>query len=185
MAGRARTNAIIDKLHSLTRAYFEEEEGHFTPLDYIAARVEDCTPLITIANELSAELNDVVTPQRITAILIAGNGQDAVDARLAQARARASHVYAEESIAIVDAPADTTSEVSRAQSRARSRQWAASRWNRKDYGDDKGVSVNVTVGSLHLDALRAVPARATATIVSPATPQLPASTADAQVIDGE
>ena len=46
------------------------------------------------------------------------------------------------------------------------RQWMAERYNPSKYGQSKGVSVSVTVGSLHLDALRHI-----STLVTPAPQQ--------------
>ena len=88
---------------------------------------------------------------------------------------------AEEALSIVDAPADTNVEVSRASSRAKSRMWMAEKWNRQDYGQDKGVTLNISTGSLHLDALRAFPAKVTGSaqeLPNTATvlPALPSST---------
>jgi hypothetical protein len=127
MAGRARTRAIIEELEKRTRQYFDTEDGPKTPLDYVCARVEDRTTVKAIAKELSDTLHDDVTYDRVMAILRTQNGADAADAAIDLARARASHSLAEESLEIVDAYADTTVDVSRAASRARSRQWLAQR----------------------------------------------------------
>jgi hypothetical protein len=186
MAGRARTKALTEALQRRAIETLSEDETHApSMLDYVCDCVESGQTLKELALDLTTELEQEVTYARLMAVLRAEHGDDAAETRLEASRKRASHWMAEDAVSLVDAPADTNVDVSRAASRARTRQWLAERWNRQGYGQQSGVSVNVTVGSLHLDALRAVPARATATIVSPATPQLPASTADAQVIDTE
>ncbi len=50
----------------------------------------------------------------------------------------------------------TSSEVSLTIARARYRQWRASRYNRELYGEPRpGLDVSISIGQLHLDALRA------------------------------
>lgn len=49
----------------------------------------------------------------------------------------------------------TSAEVQLATSRARYRQWQAETRNRTRYGNETGTVINVNLGSLHLDALRA------------------------------
>lgn len=65
----------------------------------------------------------------------------------------------EDGMEILDSPldfGDHSGEPALRKARAAYRQWLASKRNRKDYGDDKqpGVNVHLSVGELHLDALR-------------------------------
>jgi hypothetical protein len=170
MAGRARTKALIEELEKRCR----EDASEDTPmssLDYACEWISSGQTLKALAKDLTDTLHDEVTYGRLMAVLRVQHGEQVVEASLDLARTRASHCLAEESLELVDAYADTTLDVNRAQSRAKSRQWLAQAWNSAKYGQQKGVSVNVTVGSLHLDALRAVPARV-ATIVT-GTPEQP------------
>ena len=79
-------------------------------------------------------------------------------AALAEARKLSADALVEDGGKLLDRLAGThatSSEVSLAISRA-NRQWRASRFNRELYGEPRaGVEVNVSIGTLHLDALRA------------------------------
>lgn len=174
MAGRARAKALADELQARVRRSFDDDEA--TTLDYVAEWVESGNTLKELCAHISTTLGHEVTYARLMATLREQHGAEAADSRLRASRARASHSMAEHALELVDAKADTNVEVSRAASRARTRQWLAERWNQAEYGQAKGVSVTVTVGSLHLDALRALPARATA-IVTGTTQQALASPA--------
>lgn len=79
---------------------------------------------------------------------------------LQEARERSADAHAEDGLEILDGleaeMAVTSAEVQRANSRANYRKWLAGVRNREAYGEPKaGVDVNVNIGSLHLDALRA------------------------------
>lgn len=154
MAGRARTNAILDSLEKRRRDHFEDDSDS-TTLDYLCEWIANGHTLKALAQELTDELHFEVWAESLHRIIRRQFGDDRADKALTEARARASHGFAEEALELVDRADDTSSAaVSKASSQARSRQWLASKWNRKDYGDDKGVSVNVSISSLHLDALR-------------------------------
>jgi hypothetical protein len=179
MAGRARTKALAELLDTRAAEYFEIDyingDDPRSSLDYVCEWVESGNTLKELAASLSTELEHEVTYARLMAVLREQHGAQACDAALESSRRRASHSLAETAMELVDAPADSNVDVSRAASRARTRQWMAERYNPQQYGQSKGVSVTVTVGSLHLDALRAVPARATAIVTgSPEQHALPA-----------
>jgi hypothetical protein len=189
MAGRARAKALADELARRTADYFElsdaiaGEETTHTTLDYVADWVESGNTLKELAASLTTTLEHEVTYARLMATLREEHGAGTVEERLDASRARASHSLAEHALELVDAKADTNVEVSRAASRARTRQWMAERYNPSKYGQSKGVSVSVSVGSLHLDALRHL-----STIVTPASQHAlpsPAHNSDelAQVIE--
>jgi hypothetical protein len=156
-----------------------------TALDYVAAWISDGGTLKQLAFAIGQSLGYEVGRERISAYLRDTFGAAAVSDALASARTRASYSLVEDAIGLVDEEADDSISVQRAASRARARQWTAERYNQAAFGSQKGVSVSVTVGSLHLDALRSLPARVTATVVAAEHAALPASTADAQVIDSE
>lgn len=179
MAGRARSKALRECLDSRAADYFDADDTPHTSLDYVCDWVESGKTLKELAADLTTELEHDVPYARLIATLREQYGETTVEERLEASRVRASHPMAEEALSLVDAPADSNVDVSRAASRARTRQWLAEKWNRKAYGQDKGVSVSVSIGSLHLDALRSMPARpaAMAEIVTGSTQHaLPAST---------
>lgn len=173
MAGRARAKALLDALEARTRQSFEVEEAisddPHTTLDYVADWIESGNTLKELAGTLTTELGHEVTYARIMATLREQHGAELTDRTLETSRTRASHSLAETALELVDAPADSNVDVSRAASRARTRQWMAERYNPSKYGQAKGVSVSVTVGSLHLDALKQVNAMMTVGVTG--TPQ--------------
>lgn len=73
---------------------------------------------------------------------------------LSRARARAAHVLAEEALVISDEVDSDATEIARARLRVDTRKWLAGKWNAAQYGDQKGVQVNVNVGDMHLTAVR-------------------------------
>jgi hypothetical protein len=86
-------------------------------------------------------------------------GGEARKKALKVARAISAHSIAEDAGEILDELADsltpvTSADVSLASSRAKYRQWMAGMRNRDEYGDQSGVQINVSVGDMHLDALR-------------------------------
>lgn len=86
-------------------------------------------------------------------------GGDERKRRLTEARKLSAHCVAEDAGEILDNLATSTTpissaDVSLATSRARYRQWLAGMRNREEYGDKAGVEVNITVGEMHIDALR-------------------------------
>lgn len=172
MAGRARTKALTELLATRSRLAFDVPEDQPAPsaLTYVVSRIESGQTAKALCADLTNSLPFECDYGMLMRFLRAEHGgtndeaESAIDSALRSARARASHCLAEESIEIVDEPAETMMDVSRAASRSRARQWAAQAWNKEDYGQQKGVSVTVTVGSLHLAALQAPPARATAIV---------------------
>ncbi len=155
MAGRVRINALGAELERRTRDAFElnHAEPCLPYLDYVAAWIEDGRTV----KELAKDITDSAIGFEVTYAFLMRYLRERwteTDQRLEEARVRASHSIAETSIELVDAPAYTTVEVSRAASRARARQWIAERYNPKAFGSQKGASVTVSIGSLHLAALQ-------------------------------
>src|ERR1019366_4513032 len=185
MAGHSRRNAIEAELERRTRDTFgEDDDAEVIPsiLDYVCQWLEGAQTLSKLATEGQARTHFEVSPALLQRALRARFGEDETDSAIAAARLRASHQYAEDSVTLVDAPADTNFEVSRAASRARSRQWLAEKYNPRAFGSQKDVSVSISIGSLHLAALQAPH------VVTASTHLLPMlsseiTTDDAQVIE--
>jgi transposase-like protein len=75
-----------------------------------------------------------------------------------QAKRDSADALVEEAGEILDnAPTDSAPQVTKAVKRADHKRWLAGKRDREQYGDDKGaqVNVNLDLGALHLDALRA------------------------------
>lgn len=72
----------------------------------------------------------------------------------ARAREVAADQLAVDALEIADAE---TGDVARDRLRVDVRKWLASKWNRQQYGDDKGgVAVQLNLGDLHLQAVKTV-----------------------------
>jgi hypothetical protein len=156
MAGQPRTRALAVELERRTRDSFEPVEGEppMRSLDYVCLWIENGQTMKELAAELTRSLKFEVTYGQLRRFLDKTWGETECESKLSISRARASHSMAESALAIVDEPQDTNVGVSRASSRAKSRQWLAERYNRAAYGNDKSASVHISIGSLHLDALR-------------------------------
>lgn len=103
-------------------------------------------------------------------------------ARYARARVHSAALYADKAITVVeDAPKDKV-EMMRARLLQDGYKWRASVADPKGYGAQptNKVEVNVSLGSLHLDALRKV--TASAKVLEPSQPKsLPSTTVEAEV----
>jgi hypothetical protein len=73
-----------------------------------------------------------------------------------EARKVGAHAMVEEAQAIADGASNE--DVALARERVKVRLWQAERANREDFGQQKDTNVNITVGDLHLEALRSMPA---------------------------
>ena len=71
---------------------------------------------------------------------------------VSRARARAANQLAAEVLEIADAATPETVNVARLQMDGR--KWVAAKWNPAAYGEQKGPSVVINVGDLHLRALK-------------------------------
>lgn len=70
-----------------------------------------------------------------------------------RARTRAADYLAHQALTIAD---DDTNDVARDRLRVDTRKWLASKWNQAQYGDSKGVQVNINLADLHLQAVKTV-----------------------------
>lgn len=85
---------------------------------------------------------------------------------LTRARARAADKLASEALTIADEQYQrvvdpetgeerlAAKDVARDRLRIDTRKWLASKWNQQQYGDQKGVQVQINLGSLHLRAVK-------------------------------
>lgn len=158
---------MLEALDSRAAEYFEGDPTQ-TALDYVCCWIEGGQTINDLADELSKSLGYTIHREWIGIGLRKQFGEDEATARLANARAHASHTLAEAAIGLSDAPAETSVDVARNGLRARSRQWTAERWNRAQYGNQQQTNVSISLHSLHLTALQAVNREVTG------SPQLPA-----------
>jgi hypothetical protein len=185
MAGHSRREAIYSELAKRTRDTFgEDDEAEVQPtaLDYVCQWLENGQTLKALAAEVTSKLHVEVSPALLQRALGARYSQDITERAIDAARSRASHQYAEDALSIVDQPADTQVEVSRAASRARARQWLAEKYNPRAYGSSKDVTVAINIGTLHLAALQAGKPASAMLLSSPASSS-DVVVEDAQVVE--
>ena len=113
-------------------------------------------------------------------IIYASAEEGEAERRLTVARTRGAHAYLESADEIADDPTMDKDDVPRAKLRVDTKMRIAQAWNPQEFGQHKGVQVNVSIGNLHLDALRQT--RATAVVSTPAQAQLPAQVVEAEEV---
>lgn len=162
MTGRPRTHALMEELD--TRARDTECDG---PVDYAMAWLEEGGTLSSLALDIAATTG--LPPMRATLDRILRKHDSEYEQKVTRARSIGALAMAENTLSIADTADEHNHQVSRL--RIQSRQWVAERFNKDQLGGNKGVSVSVTVGSLHLQALQAVSTIVTPTIDTQPTAQ--------------
>jgi hypothetical protein len=143
------------------------DEG-VTPLEYIINWIESGRTFVQLASGLSKESDLDITAQQVRryADKLAETGNEGAGEAIARARLIGAHSLVEGAIEIADNAGATREEIAKAKLQVDTRLWTAERWNQRDLGQQKGVTVAISLPGLHLDAMRA---RATAVAsVSPA-----------------
>lgn len=133
MPGRPKMRADIALLNEMGKAKVEE-------------MLETAMPLETICKELKVSKRALY--EWLDAPEQAG--------LFSRARARAADHLAVETLAIADEVPAEAAEIQRARLRTDTRKWLASKWNQAQYGDSKGVQVNINLADLHLQAVKTV-----------------------------
>lgn len=162
-----KTRAVMRELDRRVGATFglpEDGEPDPTHLDYVCLWVESGKTLLELTRQLEAATGETLHVAMLGNYL-RRHWSDATE-RLDEARTRGADILAERSFEVTEGRADTTADVGRMRAQSAAMQWLAGGWNRKRYGQGSraDVAVQVNVGSLHLDALRARSIPATATI---------------------
>jgi hypothetical protein len=174
MAGRSRFRALDVEMWRRTREALECVKGQPepTPLEFAVEWLERPATLKALAMDVSVVLGFEVTYGRMMSYLAELAGGDAErDSKLDAARVRASHSYAEEAVDLLDAASTLPGDVAKAAAQAKSRQWMAERYNPARFGVQRGTNVHISIGNLHLDALKAFrpPALVSGDTINPAT----------------
>ncbi len=151
MAGRARLQKVRKAL--LNEAARELGEDA-TALDYVVYRVENGTTLTDLASEVTALFDMKVLPSFVREAAAYGHDPATVTERLTSARARGASAIVDEAKQLIDSVPKDRDAIAKVKEQANIRTFIASRWNRQEWGEQKGPSVNVSIGSLHIDALR-------------------------------
>jgi len=172
MAGRPKQRRIISLLERLASEELDDEPS---ALAYACAWLSDGKTVQALADHLTNLAGEPVHRGWLTPVLLklAPNAEQQMN----EARRRSSHALVEDAQAIVDtAAAEPTREgIAAAKVQADIRTWRAARYDRDTFGDKATHSVELSLGDLHLDALRQRAARqqelqATATLALPNVP---------------
>jgi len=138
-------------------------------LDYVCGQIEEGVTHNAIAKAITTYALgiDGITRYSLRRYLDVKYGAEEVDRRFMEAARKAAPMLVEDAQDIVDNadPSPETGELPKAREQAKIRLWRAERSDRDRFGSSpKGnVNINVTLGSLHLDALRNRASIATAT----------------------
>lgn len=76
--------------------------------------------------------------------------------RLQQARIHMAYAIADQILDISDNVEETHEAIAKARLRTESRKWLAGRYAPEIFGEQKTASINLTIGDLHLQALKAI-----------------------------
>jgi hypothetical protein len=179
MAGRPLRRALIAAIEKRARAHFEDEDlpqdQRASHLDYIISWVQDGNTVLQLANEIKESTGLPISSQQLGRY-IRDFPQGAE--RVQEARQQGAHSMVDQAIDIVDSAAPERDAVRKAQAQASVRTWVAERWNRKDLGAPKGPAVQISINTMHLDALRRR-ANAQAVIAAPTQAALTAGEEEA------
>ncbi len=161
MAGSPLKRAMLAQLTRLAA----EIGPDALPEDAVLVRVASGETLKSIAATLS-QWAGVRIPSSVIGDYM--NAAPERKAKLAKARRDSAPALVEDAIAILDDADLDRDAIARAKAQADIRTWLASRYDRATFGNDNTaqVSVNVSLGGLHLDALR----RRTVPLLRPDTP---------------
>lgn len=157
MAGQPRRRALIGEIEKRTRATFEDDadKGH---LDYLLDWLESGKTFLALTHSVNKSLKYTGENQISHGTVSRYFNTLAPDAgdRIKTARAGGAFAMADSTADIADEDVSSTEQAARARNRIGSRQWLAEKFNREALGQPKqgAVNVSVSVGGLHLDALR-------------------------------
>jgi hypothetical protein len=154
MAGQPRKRAVIAELER--RAAQDDS----TVLEYAEAWVAGGGTLFSLAKSVQKSLWPEEAqpglvhrpPPRATVERYLFGLEEGAEQRLLRARSSSGSAMAEESVELADADYDKDG-APRVKNQIQARQWLAQRFN-KELAEQKGPSVAISIGSLHLAALR-------------------------------
>jgi len=152
LAGFPKRWAIIKALRQLAIEYFERPDAEV--VEYIGAWISSGKTKTALCHELSLTLGYQPSTAVLNLAMETECGADALDARLSLARKRSAQDLVDDTIALADSAPVSPQDAQKVRNQIAARQWLAERRDRATFGPEKGASVHVTIGALHLDALR-------------------------------
>lgn len=156
MAGQAKTKAFLAEIAS--RAADED----CTCFEYVERWLESGGSLVSLAQHIADTTDLPVMRATLTRRLEDFAATDgiplaAIEQRLTRARTIGAMAKVEQAEQIADTA--TVENVQLARLQVHTRHWSAERFNREQFGQNKGVNVSISVGGLHLEALKAMTQR--------------------------
>lgn len=124
--------------------------------EWVFDQIAAAEPMRSIASHFqNPETGKPYTRQMIYAWIHAGG--EAREKKWEEAKKIAAHIHAEDAGEILDSHRPISSaDVAHVKNRAEHRKWIAKTFNRAAYGEDSGkIGLQLNIGSMHLDALRA------------------------------
>jgi hypothetical protein len=157
VASRPKELRLKRKLTAIAK-----HDGFATAIEWIVSEVASGVTITQIAKnvaalELPAYPREELSRNWFSMLvnkLAVPEGSPSAKEQIAAARREASYVLLDEAIGIADEPADDSASVQRNRLRSDVRLRTAALWNREELGDRSGVTVSLSLGELHLDALR-------------------------------
>lgn len=125
--------------------------------DWVFDQIAAATPMREIAGHFTnPETGEAYSRQMVYAWIHAGGEER--EKKWDEAKEIAAYIHAEEAGEVLDgARVINSAEASLVKARSEYRKWLAQKFNRRTFGDDAGskVDLQLNIGQLHLDALRA------------------------------
>ena len=157
MASRPKEARLKKKLVAIAK-----REGFGAAIEWVVSEVASGVTITQMAKDVAAsELPGHPAEQfsrnwysMIVNKLPVPEGEPSAKDQIAAARREAAYVLLDDALKISDEAADDSASVQRNRLRSDVRLRTAALWNRDELGDRAGVTVNLNLGALHLDALR-------------------------------
>lgn len=135
----------------LTRLAGEADEGT-TPEDIVLGQVAAGLTLRAIAKDISAAAGLYISPETLTLWI---NRTPELKTKLAAARKAGAPSMVEHAAELLEEVDTDRDAIAKAKAIAEQRNWMASKYDRQTFGNDAAqVNVQLSLGDMHLDALR-------------------------------
>jgi len=185
----------MEDLTLLAVAELEGEVDSPTALDYVEHWLTNGQTMIALAAKLQAdsklsglgEYSPILEGGGLARMLRRRFDPATVDEVLVRARARGSAALVESTHVIADEVVTSSEDAARARNRIGTRQWAAERFDRGTFGQQRGpmVAVQINMGQLHIDAMRKRNVPAQNVVEHIGTPEITVLLDDQSVTDAD
>jgi hypothetical protein len=167
MAGRPKLARLLASLQLRAERDLGDDATALDYVDYVVEHIAGGGFLSALAEDLAAELGESVSRPFLSGAVHA-LAPDA-KSRIEGARREGAAALAEYATTIADRANETTAGVAKARLQSDTRRWLAERFDPAHFGSSTKAEVTVTLGQLHIEALKAAnlkrAADATATLL--------------------